>query len=143
MRLADRHCTFCDLIHGAGEASICYEDAEAVAFMDIQPVNAGHVLVVPRRHVTSFFELTASEVQAVHELLCRLKVRLQGSSDPAGWNIGVNIGAAAGQTVPHVHVHIVPRRSGDGGGSVHSIFRPRPSRPIADVAREIRKLAGS
>ncbi|MGH7636491.1 MAG: HIT domain-containing protein, partial [Gemmatimonadaceae bacterium] len=50
MSIADHHCTFCDLIHGAGEVSICYEDAEAIAFMDIQPVNAGHVLVVPRRH---------------------------------------------------------------------------------------------
>src|SRR5947199_2794292 len=48
--LADRHCTFCDLIHGAGEVSICYEDADAIAFMDIQPVNTGHVLVVSRRH---------------------------------------------------------------------------------------------
>ena len=44
------HCTFCDLIHGAGEVSVCYEDADAVAFMDIQPVNPGHVLVVPREH---------------------------------------------------------------------------------------------
>src|SRR5687767_15008097 len=50
MRLADRHCTFCDLINGAGEVSICYEDRDAIAFMDIQPVNAGHVLVVSRRH---------------------------------------------------------------------------------------------
>jgi len=56
MRKADMHCTFCDLIHGAGEVSICYEDADALAFMDIQPVNPGHVLVVPRQHHESLVD---------------------------------------------------------------------------------------
>ena len=56
MRTADAHCTFCDLIHGAGEASICYEDSDALAFMDIQPVNSGHVLVVPRQHHESLVD---------------------------------------------------------------------------------------
>ena len=56
MRKADVHCSFCDLIHGAGEASICYEDSDALAFMDIQPVNPGHVLVVPRQHHESLVD---------------------------------------------------------------------------------------
>src|SRR6188508_3138422 len=59
MRLADRNCTFCDLLHGAGEVSICYEDRDAIAFMDIQPVNAGHVLVVSRRHYESLEDVPA------------------------------------------------------------------------------------
>ena len=62
------HCTFCDLIHGAAEVSICHEDADAIAFMDIQPVNNGHVLVVPREHYESLARRTAgpgaSPVQA-------------------------------------------------------------------------------
>jgi histidine triad (HIT) family protein len=86
------HCIFCDLIRGAAEVSICYEDATAIAFMDIQPVNPGHVLVVPREH----YEV------------------VQASAGASDMNIVVNSGAAAGQNVMHYHIHLIPRRDGDG-----------------------------
>ena len=108
------HCTFCDLIHGAAEVSICHEDSDAIAFMDIQPVNNGHVLVVPRAHYESLLDVP-------HELglhLFRVTMQLANAvSKVTGCddlNIIVNSGDAAGQDEPHYHVHIIPRRSGDG-----------------------------
>lgn len=107
------HCTFCDLIHGAAEVSICHEDADAIAFMDIQPVNNGHVLVVPREHYESLLDVPADIGLHLFKVTMQLAGavrRVTGSDD---MNIVVNSGAAAGQDEPHYHVHIIPRRLGD------------------------------
>jgi histidine triad (HIT) family protein len=114
MRLADRHCTFCDLINGAGEASICYEDADAVAFMDIQPVNAGHVLVVPRRHYEQIEDVPAGLAAHVFSVASKLAPAVKKVSEAEGINIIVNSGSAAGQDEPHYHVHVIPRCEDDG-----------------------------
>jgi histidine triad (HIT) family protein len=114
MRIADRTCTFCDLIHGAGEASICYEDSEAIAFMDIQPVNAGHVLVVPRRHFERIEDIPAELSAHLFRVASRLAPVVKKVADAEGMNIVVNSGQAAGQDEPHYHVHIIPRCTGDG-----------------------------
>lgn len=114
MRIADRTCTFCDLIHGAGEVSICYEDAEAIAFMDIQPVNAGHVLVVPRRHYERFEEVPAELAMHLFRVATKLVPAVKKVADAEGMNIVVNSGSAAGQDEPHYHVHVIPRSSNDG-----------------------------
>ena len=114
MRIADRPCTFCDLIHGAGEASICYEDSDSVAFMDIQPVNAGHVLVVPRRHFERFEDVPAELAMHLFRVATKLVPAVKKVTDAEGINIVVNSGSAAGQDEPHYHVHIIPRATGDG-----------------------------
>ena len=114
MRIADRHCTFCDLIHGAGEVSICYEDADAIAFMDVQPVNTGHVLVVPRRHFERFEEVPAELAMHLFRVATRLVPVVKRVAKAEGMNIVVNSGTAAGQDEPHYHVHLIPRCSGDG-----------------------------
>ena len=93
---------------------MCYEDTDAIAFMDIQPVNNGHVLVVPRQHYESLLDVP--EEIGLH--LFRVTMRLAGAirrvTGCADLNIVVNSGAAAGQDEPHYHVHIIPRRLGDG-----------------------------
>src|SRR4051812_2485675 len=104
MSLADRHCTFCDLIQGAGEASTCYEDANAVAFMDIQPVNAGHVLVVSRTHYESFADVPSELAMHLFRVATRLVPAVQRVTNADGMNIVVNSGSAAGQDEPHYHV---------------------------------------
>jgi len=114
MSLIDRHCTFCDLIHGAGEASICYEDAEAIAFMDIQPVNAGHVLVVSRRHYERFEDLPPELAMHLFRVATKLVPAIKKVAAAEGMNIVVNSGVAAGQDEPHFHVHVIPRTTGDG-----------------------------
>ena len=114
MTLVDRHCTFCDLILGAGEASICYEDADSIAFMDIQPVNAGHVLVVPRKHYETFEDLPPELAMHLFRVATKLVPAIKRVSAAEGLNIVVNSGTAAGQDEPHYHVHVIPRTSGDG-----------------------------
>ena len=111
---ATQHCTFCDLIGGAGEVSVCYEDSVALAFMDIQPVNSGHVLVVPRRHYESLEDLPAELAAHLFEVALQLEPAVRQVTRAQGINMVVNSGKAAGQDVFHYHVHLIPRRLGDG-----------------------------
>lgn len=108
------HCTFCDLIHGAAEVSVCYEDADAIAFMDIQPVNTGHVLVVPRQHLESLFDVPPELGAHLFGVTMRVANAVRRVTGCEDMNIVVNSGQAAGQDVFHYHVHIIPRRQGDG-----------------------------
>jgi histidine triad (HIT) family protein len=108
------HCTFCDLIRGAGEVSICYEDPVAIAFLDIQPVNPGHVLVVPREHYEVLQDIPKDVGAHLYMVAAKLIPRVQTASGATDMNIVVNSGAAAGQNVMHYHIHLIPRREGDG-----------------------------
>ena len=108
------HCTFCDLIRGAAEVSICHEDSDSIAFMDIQPVNAGHVLVVPREHYESLLDVPPEIGLHLFHVTMKLAGAVRKVTNCEDMNIVVNSGAAAGQDEPHYHVHIIPRRHGDG-----------------------------
>jgi histidine triad (HIT) family protein len=108
------HCIFCDIIKGAAEVSICYEDARALAFMDIQPVNSGHTLVVPRQHCESFFDLPPELGTHLFGVAMQLAPVIRKVSGADGMNLIVSSGAAAGQDVYHFHIHLIPRKSGDG-----------------------------
>jgi len=102
-------CPFC----GLPEARIVLSDELACVIRDGFPVAEGHSLVLPRRHVVSFFETTRQEKESLLGLLERAKVELERSLNPAGYTIGINDGPAAGQTVPHLHIHLIPRYLGD------------------------------
>jgi diadenosine tetraphosphate (Ap4A) HIT family hydrolase len=103
-------CIFCAI----GGAAVIAANARAFAIRDRFPVTPLHTLVLPRRHVVSAFELEEAEVGAILRLLLDLRCEIE-RADPAvdGFNVGVNIGATAGQTVFHCHVHLIPRRRGD------------------------------
>ena len=107
-------CAFCELVRGAGEASVCYEDSVAIAFMDIQPVNAGHVLVAPRQHFQSLEDLPPDVAIHLFKVALQLEPAVRKVSGAEGMNMVVNSGRAAGQDVFHYHVHLIPRRAGDG-----------------------------
>jgi len=113
-RAASHTCPFCDLIHGAGEVSMCFEDAEVVAFMDIQPVNAGHLLVVPREHYESIEDIPPSLASHLFQVSMQLAPVVKHVAGAEGLNLVVNSGVAAGQDVFHYHVHVIPRKPGDG-----------------------------
>ena len=85
----------------------------AIALWDSYPVSEGHALVVPRKHVATLFELGKPEYQLLWELVAEVRAAITKELQPDGFNIGVNDGPAAGQTVPHAHIHIIPRRFGD------------------------------
>ena len=90
-----------------------FETDEAYVRFDNNSLARGHVLVVPRRHVASFFDMTAAEKARVIELLDRAKAHVETEFKPDGYNIGVNVGRAGGQSRMHVHVHLIPRYAGD------------------------------
>ena len=107
-------CVFCGIIRGELPASVVYQDPECVAIMDIHPMRPGHVLVLSRRHAVHLHELSEQEQQCVFLAATRVSVAQRESGLP--WEAGslvVNDGPAAGQHVPHVHVHVVPRTRGD------------------------------
>ncbi len=100
-------CPFCD------PAEPLLGNALAVALFDLNPVTPGHLLVLTRRHVASYFEATAEEKSALLELIDAARPLLDQRFQPAGYNIGINVGATAGQTVMHLHVHLIPRYRDD------------------------------
>jgi len=105
----DAHCPFCSLPRDR----LVFESELALAFRDGFPVSPGHTLVSPRRHVASFFETTPQEQAAMLKLLNLARVDLDHRHHPAAYNVGINDGHAAGQTIPHVHIHLIPRYAGD------------------------------
>ena len=92
---------------------VLFEEKEAYVRYDNNSLSRGHVLVVPRRHVANFFDMSAAEKATVLALLDRAKAHIEAEFRPDGYNIGVNIGPAAGQSRMHVHVHLIPRYIGD------------------------------
>ena len=102
-------CVFC----AKSGLDIIAENDLAKAFYDQFPVNEGHVLIVPKRHVTGYFEATLEEIGAINELIFEVKAILDSKYKPDGYNIGVNVGYAAGQTIFHLHMHVIPRYDGD------------------------------
>lgn len=109
MNESENGCPFCDV----QPDRIIAENRLAFALRDKYPVNPGHLLVCPRRHVASVFDLTPAEMTAIFDLVHQAKSRCDLEYQPAGYNVGVNVGPAAGQTVMHVHVHLIPRYDGD------------------------------
>ncbi|QNF29960.1 HIT family protein [Metabacillus elymi] len=100
-------CIFCYM------NEIIFENNLAQAFFDKYPVTKGHLLIIPKRHVENYFDLTSEEKQAIDDLLFKGKKLLDQQLKPDGYNIGINNGEAAGQTIFHVHVHLIPRYRGD------------------------------
>jgi diadenosine tetraphosphate (Ap4A) HIT family hydrolase len=105
----DPDCPFC----GIASHLIVAESKHAIAIADLYPVSEGHTLVLPRAHRESLYAHSAEVQQDVWELVRSVRGTLAAELGPGGFNIGVNDGVAAGQTVPHAHVHIIPRFDGD------------------------------
>ena len=104
-------CPFCNVL---ANKEFITENAHAVAFLDKFPVTEGHILIVPKRHVADYFETTEEERIAIGDMLVQLRQDIiENDHSVEGFNIGINIGEAAGQTVFHCHVHLIPRRRGD------------------------------
>ncbi|HEX3169838.1 MAG TPA: HIT family protein [Burkholderiales bacterium] len=102
-------CRFCNL----SSTDIVIANELAVVSRDSYPVSPGHTLVIPKRHVGSFFDTTTEERLALLELIDKAKLELDREFHPAAYNLGLNDGPAAGQSIPHVHFHLIPRYEGD------------------------------
>ncbi|MDP3130937.1 MAG: HIT family protein [Bacillota bacterium] len=103
-------CVFCEL---QGKRPYVYEDELVFAIRDAFPVSDGHTLILTKRHTPTYFEATEAERHALSEAIVKIKAHLDASHHPDGYNIGVNCGEAAGQSVMHLHIHVIPRYQGD------------------------------
>ncbi len=119
-------CVFCQ----PGKLPIITENKLALAFYDDCPINEGHTLIIPRRHVETYFDASREEHAAMLDLIYELRDYLQKKYNPDAYNIGANIGRAAGQTVFHFHVHVIPRYRGDVAdprGGIRKVISHRKS----------------
>ena len=116
-------CPFCN----PSEARIFLSGDQVFGLWDAYPVSPGHALLIPRRHIPTWFEATSEEHVALISAIDQAKAAIEKNHQPDGYNIGINCGAAAGQTVFRLHVHIIPRYQGDvgdpRGGVRHIIAR--------------------
>lgn len=107
-------CPFCAIVAGEAPAAIVEEDSAVLAFMDLRQAVPGHVLVVPRRHAPDIYALTPGEASAAMRMAQRVALALRAEFDPPGLNLWQSNGDAGGQEVFHFHLHVQPRRVGDG-----------------------------
>jgi histidine triad (HIT) family protein len=122
-------CVFCRIVSGMAPASRVYEDDLAVAFLDVHPVHPGHTLVVPRRHLADLRECDARLASHLFAVSARLAPGIARAVDAEAFNIWTAAGRAAGQTVFHLHLHVLPRFPGD-------VFGPRlPKDGLVEAAR--------
>jgi histidine triad (HIT) family protein len=137
-------CIFCQIIAGKAEASEIYRDERVMAFMDIRPVNVGHLLVIPLRHAVGLADLDPADGARLFEVGQRMAAALRRSGLPCeGVNLLLADGETAGQEVFHAHLHVIPRLQGDGFGfrfraAYHS---SRPSRADLELAAEMLRAA--
>jgi histidine triad (HIT) family protein len=134
-------CIFCKFVAGEMKAHTVYENQSVLAFLDIHPASRGHTMVIPKVHAE---RLDLLEDQHVGPLFLGVKTvmgLIEKALKPGGLNVGWNHGRAAGQHVNHVHVHIVPRYAGDGGGGIQSLVRSSVKEDLDGVASQIRAAA--
>ena len=135
------NCVFCRIVAGQIPATVVHEDEDTLAFMDIGQVNPGHVLVAVKKHAENIFELDGAQAAAVFRSAARVARAIRGAFAPQGLSVYQANGAAAGQTVFHLHIHLVPRHDGDGMALTWPVKNP-PREKLAEYAEKIRAKLG-
>lgn len=133
-----KECLFCKIARREIPAEIVLEDERSVAFLDIMPKAPGHTVVIPKFHAPTIAELPISEIGPLFVAVQKMAERLSRKLAADGLTIGINQGRASGQTVEHLHVHLLPRFVDDGGGSIHSVVHNPPRESLADIAKKLR-----
>jgi histidine triad (HIT) family protein len=139
---SDPSCVFCKIVAKQIPATVVYEDAETLAFMDIGQVNPGHVLVAAKTHAENIYALQDDEAGAVFRAAARLARAIRSAFSPEGLSVYQANGKAAGQTVLHVHVHLVPRHEGDGMALSWPVKNP-PREKLEEYAAKIKGKLGA
>ncbi|PIR86700.1 MAG: HIT family protein [Candidatus Harrisonbacteria bacterium CG10_big_fil_rev_8_21_14_0_10_49_15] len=134
-------CIFCKIVAKEIPAKIVTENSRALALLDIHPLVPGHTVVVPKQHADTILELGDEEISPLFALVKQATNLLNKALQPDGFTIGLNHGEAVGQGVPHLHVHILPRWTTDGGGNIHSIVKNPPSETLDKILERIQKVA--
>ena len=124
--MQDPNCIFCKIIAGEILAKVIMQNEKAMALLDAFPLAAGHSLVIPKSHYAKVQEMSEQDAMAVFEIVWKLVGAVETGSEVNASTIAIHNGSEAGQEVPHVHAHIVPRKRGDGAGAIHSMFKIKP-----------------
>lgn len=129
-------CIFCKIVRGELPAAKVYEDEKILAFLDIKPVNHGHTQVITKSHYFNLLETPEEELSAIMAVVKKIAPAIMKAVGSAGFNLGVNNGSVAGQLVPHVHFHIMPRRQGDGHELWHGLeYAPGEMSAVAEAIK--------
>lgn len=134
--MAEENCIFCKIIAGEIPSTAVYEDDDFRAILDVNPAARGHVIIIPKKHAANIFELDDEDGAKIFPIAKKIAAALMKTYHCDGVNILQNNGEAAGQTVFHLHVHVVPRFYGDG---VNIMWKPGETPNLQEVADEIKK----
>ena len=134
-------CVFCRIVAKEIPATVVHEDEHTLAFMDIGQVNPGHVLVAVKKHAENIFALDEAQAGAVFRSAAKVARAIRGAFEPQGLSVYQANGAAAGQTVLHLHIHLVPRYEGDGMALTWPVKNP-PREKLTEYAEKIRAKLG-
>jgi len=126
-------CLFCKIANKEIPAKIVYEDENATGVLDVNPRSLGHSMILPKRHAGNILELPDGEIKGVFQAVKNLTALLKKKLNPDGFTIGINHGSVSGQTVEHLHIHVIPRWEKDGGGSIHSVVDNKPEKTLDEV----------
>ena len=124
--MQDPNCVFCKIIAGDISAKVIMQNEKAMALLDAFPLAPGHTLVIPKSHYAKVQQMSEQDAMAVFEIVWKLAGAVETGSQVNASTIAIHNGSEAGQEVPHVHVHIVPRKIDDGAGAIHSMFKVKP-----------------
>jgi len=124
--MKDPNCVFCKIAAGEIPTKIIIQNQNAMALLDAFPLAPGHTLVIPKSHYTKVQQMSEEDATAVFRIVWKLGGSVESACQVDASTIAIHNGSEAGQEVPHVHVHIVPRKKGDGAGAIHSMFKFKP-----------------
>jgi len=132
-------CIFCKIIAERVPSYKVYEDDAVFAFLDVYPASEGHTLVAPKKHFNKFTDMDTESIALLFEAARKITAAIEKAFSAEGSNIGINNGKVAGQEIPHVHVHVIPRKKGDGGRGIKSIVWTEPDTSnLEEIAEKIR-----
>ena len=137
MNKIDASCLFCKITSKKIPALIVYENDSVLAFLDIEPKALGHTLIIPKHHSSNIVDLPESSVAPLFSAVKAVANLLISRLGAEGLTIGINQGRASGQVVDHLHVHLLPRFDGDGGGAVQSVVSSRSTVSLEEVQKKI------
>jgi histidine triad (HIT) family protein len=130
-------CLFCGIIEGSVQAHRLYEDDGVLAFLDARPAAPGHTLLIPKTHAARVEDLSPEQAAALFKALHRIAGSIREAVSCDATTIGINNGPGSGQVIPHVHIHVIPRRRGDRGGIIQRLGSGGSGDP-AKIAEAIR-----
>lgn len=124
--MQDPNCVFCKIVAGDISAKVIMQNEKAMGLLDAFPLAPGHTLVIPKSHYAKVQQMSEKDAMAVFEIVWKLTGAVETGSQVNASTIAIHNGSEAGQEVPHVHAHIVPRKRDDGAGAIHSMFKVKP-----------------